>query len=41
MSSRMAERDLILPCSLTKRPVNHARDDEISEGYAADWTDRA
>ncbi len=23
---------------LTKRLVNHARDDDITEGYAADWT---
>ena len=23
---------------MTKRLVNHARDDDITEGYAADWT---
>jgi len=32
------ERDPILPRPLTKRLVNHARDDDITEGYAADWT---
>ncbi len=26
------------PRPLTKRLVNHARDDDITEGYAADWT---
>ena len=34
----VAERELMLPRSLTKRLVNHARDDDITEGYAADWT---
>ena len=34
----VAERDLLLPRSLTKRLVNHARSDDITEGYAADWT---
>jgi len=34
----VAERDLMLPRPLTKRLVNHARDDDITEGYAADWT---
>ena len=24
--------------SLTKRLVNHARPDDVTEGYAADWT---
>ena len=24
--------------SLTKRPVNHARPNDVTEGYAADWT---
>ena len=32
----VAERDLMLPHPLTKRLVNHARDDDITEGYAAD-----
>ena len=27
----------MLPRPLTKRLVNHARDDDITEGYAADW----
>ena len=34
----VAERDLLLPRSLTKRLVNHARSRDITEGYAADWT---
>ena len=34
----IAERDLMLPRPLTKRLVNHARDDDITEGYAVDWT---
>ena len=34
----VAERDLMLPHPLTKRLVNHARDHDITEGYAADWT---
>lgn len=34
----VAERDLMLPRPLTKRLVNHARDDDITGGYAADWT---
>ncbi len=34
----VAEGDLMLPRPLTKRLVNHARDDDITEGYAADWT---
>ena len=34
----VAERELMLPRSLTKRLVNHARPQEVTEGYAADWT---
>ena len=34
----VAERELMLPWSLTKRLVNHARPDDVTEGYAADWT---
>ena len=34
----VAERELMLPRSLTKRLVNHARPSDITEGYAADWT---
>ncbi len=34
----VAERELILPRSLTKRLVNHARPVDVTEGYAADWT---
>ena len=34
----VAERELMLSRPLTKRLVNHARDDDITEGYAADWT---
>ena len=33
-----AERELMLPWSLTKRLVNHARPSDVTEGYAADWT---
>jgi len=29
---------MMLPRSLTKRLVNHTRDDDITEGYAANWT---
>ena len=28
----------MLPRSLTKRLVNHARTSDVTEGYAADWT---
>ena len=28
----------MLPRSQTKRPVNHARPDDVPEDYAADWT---
>ncbi len=34
----VADRDLMLPASLTKRLVNHARPQDVTEGYAADWT---
>ena len=34
----VAERELMLPSSLTKRLVNHAPPGDITEGYAADWT---
>ena len=34
----VAERELMLPSSLTKRLVNHAPPHDITEGYAADWT---
>ena len=34
----VAERELMLPPSLTKRLVNHARPNDVTEGYAADWT---
>ena len=34
----VAEHELMLPRSLTKRLVNHARPSDVTEGYAADWT---
>ena len=34
----VAERDLMLPHTLTKRLVNHAPPNDVTEGYAADWT---
>ncbi len=34
----VAVRELMLPRSLTKRLVNHARPGDVTEGYAADWT---
>ena len=34
----VADRDLMLPASLTKRLVNHSRSQDVTEGYAADWT---
>ena len=34
----VAERELMLPRSLTKRLVKHARPGDVTEGYAADWT---
>ena len=36
----VAERELLLPRSLTKRLVNHARRSDVTEEYAADWTIR-
>ena len=33
----VAERELLLPPSLTKRLVNHARPNDVTQGYAADW----
>ena len=34
----VAERDLMLSHSLTKRLVNFARPGDVTEGYAADWS---
>ena len=34
----VADRELMLPSNLTKRLVNHARPQDVTEGYAADWT---
>ena len=34
----VAERELMLPRSLTKRLVNHARTSDVTESYAADWS---
>ena len=34
----VAERDLMLPPTLTKRLVNHAPPNDVTEGYATDWT---
>ena len=34
----VAERELMLPRSLTKRLVNHARGSDITESYAANWS---
>ena len=34
----VADRELMLPTDLTKRLVNHAPSQDITEGYAADWT---
>ena len=34
----VAERELMLHPSLTKPLVNHARPNDVTEGYAADWT---
>ena len=34
----VADRELMLPISLTKRLVNHTPSQDITEGYAADWT---
>ena len=40
MASRVAERELMLPHALTKRLVNHAPPNDVTEGYASDWTIR-
>ena len=34
----VADRELMLPTSLTKRLVNHARPRDVTERYASDWT---
>ena len=34
----VAERDLMIAHTLTKRLVNHAPPRDVTEGYAADWT---
>ena len=34
----VAECELMLPRTLTKRLLNHARPSDVTEGYAADWT---
>ena len=34
----VAERELMSPHALTKRLVNHAPSNDVTEGYAADWT---
>ena len=34
----VAVRNLMLPESLVKRLVNHAPSDDVTEGYAAEWT---
>jgi len=34
----VAERELMMPPSLTKRLVNHAPPQDITQSYAADWT---
>ena len=34
----VAERELMLPSSMTKRLVNHTRPNDVTQGYAADWT---
>jgi len=36
----VAERELMLPHALTKRLVNHAPPNDVTEGYASDWTIR-
>ena len=33
-----ADRDLLLPTSLTKRLGDHSRLQNVTEGYPADWT---
>ena len=32
------DRGLMLPTSLMKRLVNHVRPQDVTEGYAADWS---
>ena len=34
----VADRDLMLSASLIKWLINHVRPQDVSEGYAADWT---
>lgn len=34
----VADRKVVLPTSPTRRLVNHARPQNETEGYAADWT---
>ena len=34
----VADRDLMLPASLTKRLANHSRPQDVTQGFAADWT---
>ena len=34
----VAERELMLPPSLTKRLVDHARPNDVTQRYTADWT---
>ena len=34
----VADRELMLPTNLTKRLVNHARPQDVTEGCASDWT---
>ena len=34
----IAERDLMLSHALTKRLVNHAPPNDVTEGYTVDWT---
>ncbi|MCY4559771.1 MAG: integrase, partial [Chloroflexi bacterium] len=34
----VAERELMLPHALTKRLVNHAPPNDVTEGYASAWT---
>ena len=34
----VAERELMLPRYLTKRLVNHAQPQDVTGGYAAEWT---
>ena len=34
----MAERELMLPHSFSKRLIIYARPSDVTEGYVADWT---